>query len=174
MSDRICCDDPFVRRRWLHQSPISRPYLDPEVLKCIHPPVRRRSFDSSPPNRACVRDHQYLNNHADMRKDRSCSPSRSWIARRIQLVAAILITEVRDGSREAGVAADSGGVRAGSAAKRQKRAKFVGNERLREYVQDRLDGSVRRPDGTTVTGPWTRAWKGLNKPHRQDSRGAIA
>jgi hypothetical protein len=57
---------------------------------------------------------------------------------------------------------------------RQKRAKFPGNERLREYVQYRLDGSVRRPDGATVTGPWTPAWKELNKPHRQDSRWAIA
>ncbi len=64
--------------------------------------------------------------------------------------------------------------KAQQAAKRPKRAKLVGNERLREYVQDRLDGSVRRPDGTTVTGPWTPAWKGLNKPHRQDRRWAIA
>ena len=64
--------------------------------------------------------------------------------------------------------------KAQQAAKRPKRAKLVGNERLREYVQDRLDGSVRRPDGTTVTGPLTPAWKGLNKPHRQDRRWAIA
>ena len=43
--------------------------------------------------------------------------------------------------------------KAQQAAKGPKGAKLVGNERLREYVQDRLDGSVRRPDGTTVTGP---------------------
>ncbi len=64
--------------------------------------------------------------------------------------------------------------KAQQAAKRPKTAKLVGNDRLREYVQDRLAGSVRRPDGTIVTGPETRAWKGLNKPHRQDRRWAMA
>ena len=59
-------------------------------------------------------------------------------------------------------------------AKRPKTAKLVGNDRLREYVQERLNGTVRRPDGTAVTGPETPAWKGLNKPHRQDRRWAIA
>ena len=59
-------------------------------------------------------------------------------------------------------------------AKRPKAAKLVGNDRLREYVQERLNGTVRRPDGTAVTGPETPAWKGLNKPHRQDRRWAIA
>jgi IS30 family transposase len=59
-------------------------------------------------------------------------------------------------------------------AKRPKTAKLVGNDRLREYVQERLNGSVRRPDGTIVTGPDTPAWKGLNKPHRQDRRWAMA
>ncbi|MET7313798.1 IS30 family transposase [Streptomyces sp. NPDC005134] len=58
--------------------------------------------------------------------------------------------------------------KAQQAAKRPKTAKLVGNDRLREYVQERLDGSVRRPDGAIVTGPETPAWKGLNKPHRQD------
>jgi IS30 family transposase len=60
------------------------------------------------------------------------------------------------------------------AAKRPKTAKLAGNDRLREYVQDRLAGSVRRPDGTIVIGPGTRAWKGLNKPHRQDRRWVTA
>ncbi|WP_329449730.1 IS30 family transposase (plasmid) [Streptomyces sp. NBC_01724] len=64
--------------------------------------------------------------------------------------------------------------KAQQAAKRPKTAKLVGNDRLREYVQERLAGSVRRPDGTIVTGPETRAWKGLNKPHRQDRRWAMA
>ncbi|TFB94414.1 MULTISPECIES: IS30 family transposase, partial [unclassified Cryobacterium] len=59
-------------------------------------------------------------------------------------------------------------------AKRPKTAKLVDNDRLREYVQERLNGSVRRPDGTIVTGPDTPAWKGLNKPHRQDRRWAMA
>jgi IS30 family transposase len=59
-------------------------------------------------------------------------------------------------------------------AKRPKTAKLVHNPRLREYVQDRLAGSVHRPDGSVVAGPETPAWKGLNKPHRQDRRWAIA
>jgi hypothetical protein len=50
----------------------------------------------------------------------------------------------------------------------------VSNPRLREYVQERLSGSVRRPDGTVVAGPKPPAWKGLNKPHRQDRRWATA
>ena len=64
--------------------------------------------------------------------------------------------------------------KAQQAAKRPKAAKLVGNERLREYVQDRLAGNVRRPDGTVVPGPSTPAWKGLNKPHRQDRRWSTA
>lgn len=64
--------------------------------------------------------------------------------------------------------------KAQEAAKRPKAAKLVGNHRLRDYVQHRLAGSVRRTDGTPVAGPRTPAWKGLNKPHRQDRRWATA
>lgn len=60
--------------------------------------------------------------------------------------------------------------KAQQAAKRPKVAKLVQNDRLREYVQERLSGEVRLPDGTIVTGPKTPAWKGLNKPHRQDRK----
>jgi transposase-like protein len=42
--------------------------------------------------------------------------------------------------------------KAQQAAKRPKTAKLVHNERLREYVQDRLAGRVRRPDGTMSRG----------------------
>lgn len=56
--------------------------------------------------------------------------------------------------------------KAQQAAKRPKSAKFLGNDPLREYVQERLSGNVHRPDGTLVAGPETPAWKGLNKPHR--------
>ena len=45
---------------------------------------------------------------------------------------------------------------------------------MREYVQERLAGEVRRPDGTPVAGPAAPAWKGRNKPHRQDRRWAQA
>ena len=60
--------------------------------------------------------------------------------------------------------------KAQEAAKRPKTAKLVTDPRLRDYVQDRLAGSVTRPDGTAVKGPDTPAWKGLNKPHRADRR----
>ena len=64
--------------------------------------------------------------------------------------------------------------KAQQAAKRPKVAKLVGNIRLREYVQERLSGAVRRADGVAVKGPVTPAWKGLNKPHRQDRRWSTA
>src|SRR3954464_1095235 len=53
-------------------------------------------------------------------------------------------------------------------ARRPKTSKLVQNARLREYVQDRLSGQVRRSDGTPVEGPATVPWKGRNKPRRQD------
>ena len=59
-------------------------------------------------------------------------------------------------------------------ARRPKTAKLAAGERLREYVQERLSGQVRRPDGTAVPGPATRPWNGRNKPRRQDRRWAKA
>jgi IS30 family transposase len=59
-------------------------------------------------------------------------------------------------------------------ARRPKTAKLAADERLRHYVQDRLAGQVRRPGGAVVPGPATRAWKGRNKPRRQDRRWASA
>ena len=59
-------------------------------------------------------------------------------------------------------------------AQRPKTARLVVNDRLREYVQQRLSGEVRRLDGTPVPGPVTAAWKGRNKPRRQDRRWASA
>ena len=38
-------------------------------------------------------------------------------------------------------------------ARRPKQAKLAGNARLREYVQDRLLGVIRAPDGTVLPGP---------------------
>lgn len=55
-------------------------------------------------------------------------------------------------------------------ARRPKTAKLVANQELREYVEDRLSGQVRLPDGVIVAGPTERDWKGLNKPHREDRR----
>ena len=59
-------------------------------------------------------------------------------------------------------------------ARRPRTAKLAADERLREYVEDRLAGHVRRSDGTVVPGPATPAWKGRNKPHRQDRQWATA
>src|SRR3954467_10623001 len=59
-------------------------------------------------------------------------------------------------------------------ARRPKTAKLAADDRLREYVQDRLAGKVRRPDGTAVAGPVVGPWKGRNKPRRQDRRWATA
>jgi transposase, IS30 family len=56
---------------------------------------------------------------------------------------------------------------------RPKTAKLAADKRLREYVQHRLSGEIRRPDGTVV-GPQTPAWKGRNKPRRKDRRWAKA
>lgn len=54
-------------------------------------------------------------------------------------------------------------------ARRPKAAKLATNDRLREYVQDRLSGVVRTPDGRLV-GPPGPKWQGRNKPHRGDRR----
>jgi IS30 family transposase len=58
-------------------------------------------------------------------------------------------------------------------ARRPKTAKLLANERLRDYVQERLAGQVRRPGGTLVAGP-VAAWSGRNKPRRGDRRWATA
>lgn len=64
--------------------------------------------------------------------------------------------------------------KAQQAAMRPKDSKLATDDRLREYVQDRLAGQVRRPDGTIVAGPTPPPWKGLNKPHRKDRRWSTA
>jgi IS30 family transposase len=45
---------------------------------------------------------------------------------------------------------------------------------LREYVQQRLAGTLVTAGGQAVIGPATAPWKGRNKPHRQDRRWASA
>ena len=56
-------------------------------------------------------------------------------------------------------------------ASRPKLAKLAVNERLREYVQERLSGVITRPDGAQVAGPATR-WIGRRHGPRQDRRWA--
>lgn len=54
-------------------------------------------------------------------------------------------------------------------ARRPKPAKLATNDRLRDYVQDRLAGRVRAPNGR-ILGPEGPKWQGKNKPHRGDRR----
>ena len=49
-------------------------------------------------------------------------------------------------------------------------AKPAANPRLREYVQERLSGQIRGPDGSVVAGLVSPQWIGRNKPHRKDRR----
>jgi IS30 family transposase len=56
-------------------------------------------------------------------------------------------------------------------ASRPKVCKLAANDALREYVQDRLAGTIARPDGELVPGPDTR-WIGRRHGRRQDRRWA--
>ena len=44
------------------------------------------------------------------------------------------------------------------------------NSRLRDYVQDRLEGKVRDADGHEISGPRQAPFKGRDKPHRGDRK----
>jgi transposase, IS30 family len=56
-------------------------------------------------------------------------------------------------------------------ASRPKVSKLAQNEKLREYVQGRLAGTITRPDGEPVPGPEVR-WIGRRHGRRQDRRWA--
>ena len=56
-------------------------------------------------------------------------------------------------------------------ARRPKVSKLAANERLREYVQERLAGVIRAPDGRPVPGPVT-TFSGRRHGPRQDRRWA--
>jgi IS30 family transposase len=56
-------------------------------------------------------------------------------------------------------------------ARRPKPAKLAVNAQLRRYVQDRLSGTVQRPDGVAVDGPPVR-WIGRRHGRRKDRRWA--
>ena len=100
------------------------------------------------------------------------------IARRLGRAPSTISREL---SRNASAPGEKLGYRASVAqrrselvARRPKTAKLAANERLREYVQERLSGHVRRRDGTAVAGPATAPWKGQGKPHRKDRQWATA
>jgi len=56
-------------------------------------------------------------------------------------------------------------------ARRPKVSKLASNDALRDYVQDRLAGTITAPDGETVPGPHVR-WIGRRHGRRQDRRWA--
>lgn len=58
-------------------------------------------------------------------------------------------------------------------AQRPKSTKLATNEPLRSYVQDRLSGTLRTPDGRKRRGPKTR-WKGRKHGRRVDRKWATA
>ncbi len=55
-------------------------------------------------------------------------------------------------------------------AKRPKTAKLVTNLRLRQYVQDCLEGKIHGADGRKIVGPQQAPFIGRNKPHRGDRK----
>ena len=59
-------------------------------------------------------------------------------------------------------------------ARRPKTAKLVGNLRLHEYVQERLDGTLTRADGTPAAAPGVGEWNGRRHGPRQDRRWSTA
>ncbi|WP_448808869.1 IS30 family transposase [Agromyces bauzanensis] len=59
-------------------------------------------------------------------------------------------------------------------ARRPKPAKLAENERLRDYVQERLNGAVLRADGTPASVPDSGPWRGRRHGRGQDRRWATA
>jgi IS30 family transposase len=55
-------------------------------------------------------------------------------------------------------------------AKRPKPVKLVTNPRLRQYVQDHLQGQIHDTQGREVAGPLQAPFIGRNKPHRGDRK----
>jgi hypothetical protein len=99
------------------------------------------------------------------------------IARRVGRAASTISRELR---RNASTRANELGYRATTAqwhaerrARRPKVAKLAGDAALREYVQDRLAGTIARPDGELVPGPEVR-FIGRRHGRRADRRWARA
>jgi transposase len=95
------------------------------------------------------------------------------IARQVGRSPSTISREVR---RNAATRSDASGYRAVNAqwhadrrARRPKPAKLAANDKLRDYVQDRLSGLIARPDGTAVEGPTVR-FVGRRHGRRQDRR----
>lgn len=97
------------------------------------------------------------------------------IGRRVERSASTISRELR---RNAATRADSTGYRVITAqwhadrrARRPKVSKLAKNERLRDYVQERLAGKIAKPNGELVGGPDVR-WIGRRHGRRADRRWA--
>jgi IS30 family transposase len=99
------------------------------------------------------------------------------IARHLRRSASTISRELRRNAATRGGALHYRAVVAQWKAERQmcrpKVSKLAANNRLREYVQDRLSGALTAPDGTPILGPEVR-WIGRRHGRRQDRRWATA
>jgi IS30 family transposase len=99
------------------------------------------------------------------------------IARRLGRVASTISRELRRNAATRGGGLDYRATtaqwHAERSARRPKPARLVVNPILRDYVQDRLAGTVIAPDGTAIRGPAV-AWKGRRHGRRRDRRWAKA
>jgi IS30 family transposase len=99
------------------------------------------------------------------------------IARRVERAPSTVSRELRRNastrSNELAYRATTAQWHAERRACRPKIAKLAGNDRLRDYVQDRLAGTIARPDGEMVPGPEVR-FIGRRHGRRADRRWARA
>ena len=99
------------------------------------------------------------------------------IARRLERTASTISRELRRNAATRGggleYRATTAQWHADRSARRPKPAKLAVNPALRQYVQDRLAGTVVAPDGAAVHGPAV-TWKGRRHGRRQDRRWATA
>jgi IS30 family transposase len=99
------------------------------------------------------------------------------IARRLQRAPSTISRELRRNAATRGGNLDYRALtaqwHADRRARRPRLAKLAVNEALRQYVQDRLAGSVTKLDGTLLAGPNVR-WIGRRHGRRQDRRWAAS
>src|SRR4051794_23764307 len=99
------------------------------------------------------------------------------IARRLERTASTISRELRRNAATRGGGLDYRATtaqwHAERSARRPKPAKLAVNPALRQYVQERLAGTVVTPDGAAVHGPAV-TWKGRRHGRRQDRRWATA
>jgi hypothetical protein len=92
------------------------------------------------------------------------------IARRLERTASTISRELRRNAATRGGGLDYRATtaqwHAERSARRPKPAKLAVNPALRQYVQDRLAGTVVAPDGAAVDGPAV-TWKGRRHGRRQ-------